>query len=262
MIIQDQINRELSITNNPQRIVSLVPSITYTLSDFGLNKEVKGITRFDKFLPYSKKEKIIIGGTKDVKIDRIKDINPDIILANKEENTKEIVETLEKIAPVFVSDIKNYTDNSDFIKKIGTIFQKQELAHKYIQDIENLRNQLQQPNQEPVRAIYLIWKKPWMTVGGDTFINEVMKIGGFENLYQNQKRYPETSIKEMQELHPEIILLSSEPYPFKEKEQKELQSLFPNTQIKLVEGEAFTWFGTYPLKGFEYLLKLKQKSNA
>ncbi len=258
MKCKDQLNRQILLKDSPQRIISLVPSITYTLSDFQLNDNVVGITRFCKFLPYSKKEKTIIGGTKDIKIDRIKSLKPDIILANKEENTKEIVEQLERIAPVFVSDIKNFEDNLVFLEKIGKIFDKEILAKYFINKLYSLQNLLNS-HKKNKKSVYLIWKNPWMTIGGDTYINEMMKLSGFDNLYKDKKRYPVTDIKEMKKLNPELILLSSEPFPFKVKHQRELQEIFPNTEVKLVEGEAFTWFGTYPLKGLKYLSELNKK---
>ncbi len=258
MKCKDQLNRQILIKDSPQRIISLVPSITYTLSDFQLNDNVVGITRFCKFLPYFKKEKTIIGGTKDIKIDRIKSLKPNIILANKEENTKEIVEQLEKFAPVFVSDIKNFEDNLVFLEKIGKIFGKEILAKYFINELYSLQNLLYS-HKKNKKSVYLIWKNPWMTIGGDTYINEMMKLSGFDNLYKDKKRYPVTDIEEMKKLNPEVILLSSEPFPFKVKHQKELQEIFPNTEVKLVEGEAFTWFGTYPLKGLKYLSELNKK---
>ena len=252
----DQLNREIIIKQTPQRIVSLVPSITYTLSDFDLNENVVGITRFCKFLPYSKKEKTIIGGTKDIKIDRIKSLKPDIILANKEENTKEIVEQLEKIAPVFVSDIKNFDDNIDFLERMGKIFNNEIFAIYFVRQLNKLKKTLETEKEHLKKTIYLIWKNPWMTIGGDTYIHDMMKLSGFDNLYKQKKRYPTTDIEEMKKLNPEVILLSSEPYPFKAKHQQELQEIFPETKILLVQGEAFTWFGTYQIKGLEYLSSL------
>ncbi len=258
MLIKDQLNRLVKIKNNPKRIVSLVPSISYTLYQLGLEKNIVGITRFCKFPKHWRKNKTIIGGTKDIKIDRIAKLKPDLILANKEENTEKSVLELQKIAPVYVSDVYNTSSNQIFLEDLGTIFNKSNETKVIINAINNYYNKFLEDNFS-IKTIYLIWKEPWMTIGKDTFISQMMQKAGFDNLFKNQLRYPTTNIEEMQKLNPKIILLSSEPYPFKQKNIEELQVYFPNTLIINVEGESFTWFGSYQQKGLKYLLELKQK---
>ena len=257
--ITDQLGYQLSLPKVPERIISLVPSITYLLYVLGLEEQIVGITRFCKLPPHFLKEKVRVGGTKDVKFDRIASLQPDIILVNKEENTKEMVSELRKIAPVYVSEVSNMEDNNRLISDFGTIFNRQEAAQKLIADIQSGIDGRYFAGNILKKAVYFIWKEPWMTVGGDTFINHMMQLAGFENVFSGQKRYPQVDLKALRDLKPEVILLSSEPYPFKEKEQAFLQEQFPDACILLVEGEAFTWFGAYPAKAFSYFNSLQKQ---
>jgi len=253
--ITDPTGQKITIKEKPRKIISLVPSITYTLHRLGLKDEVAGITRFCKFPSEWKKIKTIIGGTKDVKIEKIAALNPDLILANKEENTKETVEKLRKIAPVYVSDVSDMNSNLKFISDLAKIFNKEKTGKEIN---ENITKNLQKlSGKQSLKSIYFIWREPWMSVGGDTFISQMMQYAGFDNLLKNQKRYPVVQIEELQKLQPEVILLCSEPFPFKEKHLKEMKNFFPEAQIMIVEGEAFTWFGAYAEKAFEYFKQLR-----
>jgi len=258
--ITDQIDQHLTIKESPKNIISLVPSITFLLAELGLNKEVAGITRFCKLPKNWKKEKTIVGGTKDLKIERIKSLKPELIILNKEENTKENFELLKKIAPVYVSEVANLEENKKLISDLGKILNKKIEAGLLIQEIDAKESNLKQilPEKLP-KAAYFIWKKPWMSVGGDTFINYMLQKAGFQNVYKDQLRYPEVKLADLSNIQPEVILLSSEPYPFKEKDQLELQKIFPKTKILLVEGEAFTWFGAYPKYAFDYFKNLQKQ---
>ena len=257
--ITDQLGYRILLDKVPEKIVSLVPSITFLLYVLELENEVAGITRFCKLPPHFKKQKVIVGGTKDVKFDRIAGLKPDIILANKEENTKDMVSRLQNIAPVYVSDISNLQDNEKFIGDLGIIFNRCKTAQKLINDITAAKDSRYYINKPLKRTAYFIWKEPWMTIGGDTFINYMMQLAGFENVFANKKRYPQIDLKNLQQLKPEVILLSSEPYPFKEKERSFLQEFFPGTCILLVQGEPFTWFGAYPVQAFPYFNRLQKE---
>jgi len=261
LVITDQTNQRISLPAYPQKIISLVPSISFLLYSLGLNDKVTGITRFCKYPENWKKQKSIIGGTKNVKYKRIVALQPDLILANKEENTKEIVEKLSQTAPVYVSDVHNLSDNRQFITDIGTLTQTETESAEINRKIDFLNDKLQELVTKTYKTVYFIWREPWMSVGRDTFINHMMQHAGFENLLQQEKRYPAVELSRLEKLQPEVILLSSEPYPFKEKHRKELQERFPETKILLVKGEPFTWFGSYPLFGLPYLYQLYQKLN-
>ncbi len=257
--ITDQFNRKIILPHTPSRVVSLVPSVSFLLYLLGLENEVAGITRFCKYPKHWKKEKTIVGGTKDPKIERIAGLKPELIIANKEENTKESVEKLEKIAPVYVSDVHDLKSNNAFISDMGKIFHKEEKSNQIISQIEFLHQELIKNQNKTYKSLYFIWREPWMSIGGDTFISYMMQLAGFDNVLKSEKRYPVVDLQKLQRLNPEVILLSSEPFPFKEKHREELQKIFPNSQILLVKGEAFTWFGAYPLFAFPYLYQLQQK---
>ena len=257
MEIKDQLNRSLLINKIPQHIVSLVPSQTELLVDLGLEDAVMGITKFCVHPNHLRKTKTIVGGTKNINFDKIADLQPDIIICNKEENTQEIVETFKNIAPVYVSDIISIQDNFRLILDFGRIFNLETKAKKLI---NNIKQRLEDFNsyiasKPHLKVVYFIWKEPWMVVGNGTFINGLLKLNRFENVFQNQNRYPKIDLKSLQHLNIDIILLSSEPYPFKQKNIEEIQQ-YTNAKILLVDGEYFSWYGSRLLKAFKYFKTL------
>lgn len=242
MIIKDQLGRQVKIRHPLQRIVSLVPSHTELLADlFGMEKIV-GRTKFCIHPQEMKLNTKIIGGTKQLHIDKILDLKPDIIFANKEENNKEDVEQLEKHVPVYISDISSLKESNEFINQIGEICANASLADTIIQQ-SNKKLETLQLNKIKTAA-YLIWKKPYMSIGKDTYIHNIMHILGYENIFYHKKRYPETNVEEIKWLNPDVILLSSEPYPFKQTDIQEFREHFPSTDIHLVNGEFFSWYGS------------------
>lgn len=242
MIIKDQLGRSLDIYSLPESIVSLVPSHTELIADLAGFDSIRGITKFCVHPANLKASATIIGGTKQLHSDKILALNPDIIFANKEENNQKDVKKLEKHFPVFVSDIKTLDDSIQFISQLGQLFESTTQANAIIQD-NKLALEKHQLN-EKMKAIYLIWKKPFMAVGGDTYINDIMKRLGFLNVFDHKSRYPETSLNEIQTVNPDVILLSSEPYPFNISDIQEFRIQFPSTKIILVNGEFFSWYGS------------------
>lgn len=233
------------------KIISTVPSQTELLFDLGLDNEVVGITKFCIHPQEWYKSKVRIGGTKTLNIEKILKLNPDLIIANKEENTKEQIELLQDHTIVFVSDIKTLSDNYSLIEKIGDLTNRNQEATNLITKTKSALDF--QPTSKNKKAVYLIWKEPYMTVGSDTFINDVLNKCGFKNLFDNQTRYPQTNLDEITKLKPEYILLSSEPYPFKDKHIEEISKTIQNCKVILVDGEAFSWYGSRLLKKSEYL---------
>lgn len=252
----DQCGRELQLTQPVQRIVSLVPSQTELLFDLGMNDRVVGITKFCVHPETWFRIKIRVGGTKNPNHDTINALRPDLILANKEENRKEDIERLAQKYPVWVSDIATLNEAIAMIEQVGKLCQATEDAQKMAAHIEQLFDKLI-PLQKPQSAVYLIWRNPWMSVNERTFIHDLLLRCGFENLLQNHpSRYPMLSADELESLKPELILLSSEPYPFKEKHIAELQELCPSANVQLVDGEIFSWYGSRLLHAPAYLQKL------
>ena len=256
MIFKDQLNREVEIIEFPKRIVSLVPSQTELLFDLGLDEEIIGITKFCIHPKIWQQTKTRIGGTKKVNIHKIKSLQPDLIICNKEENTKEEIELLAKEFSVWISDIKNLSEALNMIIGIGEITGKSEKAEMLIQKICSGFVDLQ-PLKTEKKALYLIWKEPWMSVNSETFIHDMLVRCGFTNITQNKTlRYPDLTEQELVELNPNYVFLSSEPFPFKEKHIQELQEILPKAKIMLVDGEAFSWYGSHLLKSVEYFKEL------
>jgi ABC-type Fe3+-hydroxamate transport system substrate-binding protein len=249
----DQLNRSLSINFPPKRIISLVPSQTEFLYDLGLEKEVIGIT---KFCIHPKKwfeNKIRIGGTKNVDIEKVNQLKPDLIIANKEENTLADIQILEKIAPVWISDIYNLEDAFDMMLKLGEICNKKEKSEEIVAQIKQdlLRNYT--PLNQTKNAIYLIWNEPLMAVGNKTFIHSMLGIFGLKNYYENEERYPICK----DALDVDFVLLSSEPFPFNENHKLEIQRKFPQAKIIFVDGEMFSWYGSRLLQVANYFNTLQ-----
>ena len=245
-IYTDQLKHEVRLTGIPKRIISLVPSQTEWLYELGLEEEVIGITKFCVHPENWFRAKTRVGGTKTVKVDVIASLQPDLIIANKEENVQEQIMQLEKIAPVWTSDISNIEEAYSMMQSIGQITGKSLQAEILIGQIKNNFSELriQQSQNKMYRTAYLIWKDPYMSVGGDTFINDMMQLSGFENVLSDHTRYPEITIAELKAKKTELVLLSSEPYPFKQKHIDELQAQLPGTKIILVDGEIFSWYGS------------------
>lgn len=259
-IVKDQLHRPLSITDTPKRIVSLVPSLTELVYDLGLGKAIVGITKFCVHPKHLKAEKTIVGGTKHVHIDKIKALQPDIILCNKEENTEAIVNACEVIASVHVSDIYTLADALELIHMYGEIFGVQEKAAALETQIQTKKHEfLEDIRLKPkLKVAYLIWRKPWMVAAKYTFINEVLQLNNFINVFEDFERYPEIELAEIGELQPDVVLLSSEPFPFKKEHVEELEAIFSKSKILLVDGEMFSWYGSRLVKAFDYFKKLHQ----
>jgi len=256
-VFTDQTGHNVIIEKPPRRIISLVPSQTELLYYFGLNEEVVGITKFCVHPKAWFNAKTRVGGTKNIKPEIIRSLQPDLIIANKEENVKEQVEELSTHFPVWISDVNNLADAYEMIEQIGTITARNETARKLVAEIKQEFSILKKDCPK-TSACYLIWQKPYMTVGGDTFINAMMKTAGFENVFKSDSRYPEITIEDMMARNPAIILLSSEPFPFTDKHVEELKTHFPGTAIILVDGELFSWYGSRMLHAPGYFLNLRQ----
>lgn len=258
MQFQDQLQRNLKIATTPKRIVSLVPSQTELIVDLGLAENLVGITKFCVHPQSLRKEKTIVGGTKKVKLEKITASKPDIILCNKEENTQEMVSELEKIAPVHVSDIYTLKDSFEMMEQYGKIFSVEEKAKRLIENIHNEYVFFQDfIARKPVKkAAYFIWKDPWMVAGGNTFIDYLLRKSGFENVYADTARYPEIHLKELKQV--DLVLLSSEPFPFSEKHKRFFKGVVAEEKIHFVDGEYFSWYGSRLLGAFRYFRKLAE----
>ena len=258
----DQLGTLHQFDNTPKRIVSLVPSQTELLYDLGLEDSIIGITKFCVHPVHFKLIKKIVGGTKQVKIDKIKELRPDIIIANKEENTKEMVEELSRICPVWVTNIITVEDNLQMIADFGQLFNKRTEAQKWLDKLNFAYQDFQHfiKDQPIKKAAYFIWANPYMVAGKETFINELLKLNHFQNIYEEKGRYPEIELKRIRlEGDPDLVFLSSEPFPFKDEHAFEIGRFTHHAKTIFVDGEYFSWYGSRLVKAFEYFKKLHQK---
>ena len=184
----DQTGRTIQLLKIPRRIISLVPSQTELLFDLGLDTEVIGITKFCVHPTEWFRNKTRIGGTKDIKVNIIQELQPDLIIANKEENVKEQIEELEKHFPVWISDINNLNDAYEMMTQVGRMINRQESTDKLIGEIKKRFAVLQTDQSTIKTCCYLIWQNPYMTVGADTFIHSMIEKAGFTNCCADKKR--------------------------------------------------------------------------
>jgi ABC-type Fe3+-hydroxamate transport system substrate-binding protein len=258
----DQIGTTHTFETSPSRIISLVPSQTELLYDLGLEDKIIGITKFCVHPYHFKSTKKSVGGTKKVHFEKIRLLQPDIIICNKEENTLEMVEQLRKICPVWVTNIVTIEDNFQMITDFGQLFncrtESQKWNDKLAFALNDFKNYIK--DKEIKKAAYFIWKKPFMVAGSDNFINELLKLNHFENIYQNKGRYPEIELKKMRlEGDPDLVFLSSEPYPFAEEDAFEIGRHTHHAKTVFVDGEMFSWYGSRLLKAFDYFKKMHEK---
>jgi ABC-type Fe3+-hydroxamate transport system, periplasmic component len=255
----DQIGRNVSIVSNPSRIISVVPSQTELLFSLGLDEQVIGITKFCVHPEQWFRSKTRIGGTKKLDIEKIKSLKPDLIVANKEENTKEQIEELAKEYPVWTSNINNLDDALLMIHETGEIVNRPKESLSLINSIRSAFNGIKH-DIPLLKACYLIWKDPFITIGQDTFISHMLPYAGFENVFGYLKRYPTVTIEDIIDSKCEVVLLSSEPYPFSNKHIIEFKSQLPGIDIQLVDGEMFSWYGSRLVEAGEYFKQLKMKN--
>lgn len=273
----DQLGNQITIPFPPQRIVSLVPSQTELLADLGLGYRVVGITKFcvhpsawqkpnpsprpaDTPLPGERgrgEGKTIIGGTKSFRFDLIKSLQPDLIIGNKEENYQEGIELLKTEYPVWMSDIVTIEDALAMIQHIGVLTETDKQANELVHQITDAFLGIEK--LPSLRTLYLIWRSPWMAAASGTFIHELLTLAGLQNCLEASSRYPELSEEEMKTFDPQLILLSSEPYPFQQKHVEEIQKIYPRTKILLVDGEMFSWYGSRLSKFPDYLKTIRPR---
>jgi ABC-type Fe3+-hydroxamate transport system substrate-binding protein len=256
--MKDQTAREVNFPKIPSRIISVVPSQTELLFDLGLNEKIVGITKFCVHPEKLVKSKTKIGGTKNLSLEKIRSLQPDLILANKEENKRSEIEELMKDFPVWISDVKTLEDALNMIESVGEITGKQPVAKNISETIAKNFSNLKSQITSLKSAVYFIWNKPMMTVGSDTFISHMMERCGFKNVFGDRKRYPEITEDELSDASPQIILLSSEPFPFRQKHVEYFQNICPNAKTLLADGQMFSWYGSrlrYAPKYFEELIR-------
>jgi ABC-type Fe3+-hydroxamate transport system substrate-binding protein len=260
----DQLGNTVHLSAPPRRIVSLVPSQTELLFDLGLDDEIVGVTKFCVHPKEKCRTKTKVGGTKKFNFETIAALQPDLIIGNKEENGRTQIEVLQRLYPVWMSDIYNLEDALDMIKSVGDLTGKRPEAEKLSSKIaaafqSEIPNPPQRGKHSAIKAAYLIWYRPWMAVGRSTFIDNMLEQAGFTNVFHSKTRYPEITLEELASAAPEVVMLSSEPYPFKEQHIAEIKQLCPSAVVKLVDGELFSWYGSRMLQSASYFSRLRNE---
>lgn len=255
MRIEDQLGRDLQFAKPPTRVISLVPSLS-ELHAYCYKGSLIGKTKFC-IAPDSIHSLATIGGTKNPNLEKINQLNPDLILANKEENRLDDIRTLEKKFPVYVSDVNCLDDLYEVLIDLDSIMQS-DAGKQLKKDLQQVfivnDNGLKKP-----RVLYFIWKKPWMIAGKGTFIDCMLAKAGFVNLGADiGERYPSIEREDVLNLNADLLLFSTEPYPFEKENMHDLKSFFkcPN---KIVDGTYFSWYSNRLLKAPVYFQTLRDK---
>ncbi len=240
------------------RIVSLCPSITETLIDFGLQDRLVGVTRFC-IHPAAVVQSIPkVGGTKNPDHAAIDAARPDLVFVNAEENRKEDYEILAQKFRVHVSMPKSVADVPADLRRFGELVGASEIAEQRARELESALTELGvlQKSKRRFSYAYLIWKKPWMVVGADTYVSDLFARAGGDNVYAGAAdRYPTTTIEELAAKDPELVLLPDEPYPFDASHQNELAPVLRG-RIERVSGDDCCWHGVRSIRGVQVMMDL------
>jgi ABC-type Fe3+-hydroxamate transport system substrate-binding protein len=233
----------------PERIVSLVPSLTEALFAFGVGARVVGRTRYCLWPPRAVGKVPVVGGTKKVDVLRLLELEPDLVVSVREENSRENVERIQDAGvPVFVGAPGSVEGALWLLRELARTVEAPR-TDAVLGPIERvygrLREEMKQTN--PRRLFVPIWKNPYMSVGSDTYAHDVLETCGGENVCGGSARYPVFTLEEVEEAQPEIVLLPDEPYPFSAEDLEDFYALdIPaahSDRIHLVDGKLLTWYG-------------------
>lgn len=258
MIYIDQIGNRIELNSAPKRIISLIPSQSEYLWDLGIHEQIVGISKFCIHPNEMFEQKVRVGGTKQLDFEKIRALKPDLIIGNKEENVKEQIEELQKEFKVWMSDVNTLDEAYEMMLQLGGICGKKVESELMVEQIKEELNEIKDLFKNK-HAAYFIWYKPYMVVGSNTFIDEVLKHTGIKNCFGNKSRYPETTLEELIQLQPQYVFLSSEPFPFQSTHLNELQAQLPNSKVVLVDGEMFSWYGSHLLSLRSYIMNLRSQ---
>jgi ABC-type Fe3+-hydroxamate transport system substrate-binding protein len=232
------------------RIVSLVPSITELLCDLGLSEEIVGRTGFCIHPWETVREIPKVGGTKDLKFDRIRELEPTHVVVNVDENRKEDAEALAEFIPnVVVTHPLEPRDNLDLYRQMGREFDREAEAEEFCGKFETALARVEDRPEQ--RVLYLIWRDPWMTISPETYISQTLGLFNWKTIpASTEERYPQV---ELDAVDVDRVLLSSEPFHFKEHHLPEVEALVPGAKVSLIDGEMTSWYGSRAIAGIDYL---------
>ena len=242
------------------RIVSLVPSITELLFSLGLGPQVVGCTSYCVHPSDGVRRVQTVGGTKTVDLDRVRDLAPTHAIVNVDENTRETFDRLKTFVPeVVVTHPKGPGDNVGLYRLVGAIFSRETEATRLVARFERALARVSDAvtGMPRRRVLYLIWRRPWMTVSSDTYIARMLAVAGWTTVPSDTAaRYPVVDGSDMAALDIDLCLLSSEPYPFRDSHLQEVRSLVGRAEVRLADGEMLSWYGSRAISGLDYLAQL------
>ena len=240
------------------RIISLVPSVTELLVQWGLAAQLAGRSRYCIEPRWIRNTVPEVGGTKDPNFERIHDLAPDLVILEKDENPKAVVEALDALSiPWLALEIRTLKDCAGALRLLGERLGVSEVAETRAQALEAL---LKGRKRKGPRTLPLIWRDPWMSSGPDTYIGDLLRQGGLTPI--GPDRYPAFTDSELEALAPELILLPTEPYRFNKRHQAELQKRFPKADVRLVDGQALTWYLSRTEAGLELVRSLSSSGKS
>lgn len=252
--VTDDRGQLLRLGRPPRRIVSLVPSTTETLFALGLGDRVVGITRFCVHPARELADRVRVGGTKDLDLDRLEAVQPDLVIGNAEENSREIFAAVEARWPLYVAFPRTVDQATEDLRRMGALLGAEAAARSWLERVAAARAELRALDLPRRTAVYLVWRKPWMAAGPDTFIAALLAEAGLELLPAGPGRYPEVQVDA---LAADLVLLSSEPFPFRQRHASELARVsgLPRDRLRLVDGELCSWHGVRMALAFPYLAR-------
>ena len=246
-------------TTEPARIVSLVPSITELLFELQLDEQIVGRTIFC-IHPYTRVKLLpSVGGTKKINLNKLLILNPTHVILNIDENTRELFDEITKHIPtVVVTHPNTPSDNIRLFRLLGAIFHKEQVAEHLCQQFEQAYESLLQASTQLQNrnVLYLIWKKPWMTVSRETYISQLLALVHWHTISGDSMiRYPEIHISKDLLNDTELILFSSEPYAFQLTDLASFQQRYhcENILLRMIDGSMTSWYGSRSIKGLGYL---------
>lgn len=234
------------------RIVSLVPSLTETVCELGLRAQVVGCTSFCVRPPGLQRQATLVGGTKDPDLEAIFALSPTHVLVNDEENKPEHIEALRQRVPTLSTFPKTPLDVPGMLREIGTFLDcdAEGFARRVERGIAAVKHAT-----VTKKFLYYIWREPYMVAAPDTYISAMMGLAGWVNAVPpGSVRYPVLTVDEARGLNPELILLSSEPYPFRRRDAERLKGEWPDApEMVKADGQLFSWYGTLAVEALEQL---------
>jgi ABC-type Fe3+-hydroxamate transport system substrate-binding protein len=247
------------------RIVCLVPSLTELLCDLGLAPQVVGRTGFCIHPRELVRRIPKVGGTKDVDLGRVRALRPTHVIVNIDENTRETADALAEFVPeVVVTHPLGPLDNPPLFRRLGALFGREAEAEALVARFEEALQSLQRPplDTRAERVLYLIWRDPWMTVGPDTYIARMLALVGWQAWSPpDSARYPTLRLEDAAG-QVDRVLLSSEPYPFRDRHLAEVRAALPGVSVELIDGEQVSWYGSRAITGVGYLGEHARRSRA